>query len=54
MKGFTALYVGLLLTVVLGAIRRTFVEDDVLHRRYGKEWEGWARRVPYKLVPWLL
>jgi len=28
-------------------------EDDVLRDKFGTEWEEWARRVPYKLIPWV-
>jgi len=28
-------------------------EDDILRMRFGAEWEEWAGRVPYKLIPWV-
>ncbi|KAM5540914.1 hypothetical protein V8D89_005558 [Ganoderma adspersum] len=36
-----------------GVIRRVSTEDEVLKNRFGQEWEEWARRTPYKLVPYL-
>ncbi|KIL59872.1 hypothetical protein M378DRAFT_187882 [Amanita muscaria Koide BX008] len=28
-------------------------EDRLLRQRFGVEWEDWARKVPYKLVPYI-
>ncbi|KAI6013241.1 hypothetical protein EDC04DRAFT_3121230 [Pisolithus marmoratus] len=33
--------------------RRTNQEDAMLERHFGKEWKDWAKRVPYKIVPWV-
>ncbi|KAG8212877.1 hypothetical protein J3R82DRAFT_11209 [Butyriboletus roseoflavus] len=33
--------------------RRSTEEDQFLSERFGKEWEHWARRVKYKLVPFI-
>ncbi|KAA1474009.1 hypothetical protein DENSPDRAFT_823691 [Dentipellis sp. KUC8613] len=45
-------------TLVLGmgmmvrmVVARVPVEDAVLRREFGQEWERWARRVPYALIP---
>lgn len=38
--------------VVLG-VSRMGREDKELKRVFGEEWEAWARRVPYRLVPGL-
>ena len=35
-------------------VRRAEVEDQVLRREFGKEWEEWARKVPYKFIPYLI
>ena len=32
-------------------IRRTPVEDAMLEKRFGEEWEAWAERVPWRWVP---
>ncbi|KAF8902890.1 hypothetical protein CPB84DRAFT_1678390 [Gymnopilus junonius] len=42
---------GLMLTVAVGLISRMFKEDEMLKGAFGKEWEEWARRVPYMLFP---
>lgn len=28
-------------------------EDAMLKKNFGKEWEDWASRVPYKVIPWV-
>ena len=35
-------------------IRRANVEDQVLRKEFGKEWEEWARVVRYKFIPGVL
>jgi protein-S-isoprenylcysteine O-methyltransferase Ste14 len=30
------------------------VEDEMLHEQFGQEWEDWARRVPYQVVPFVM
>ena len=32
---------------------RARVEDDLLKDQFKQEWEYWARRVPYVLIPWV-
>ena len=34
-------------------LRRSAEEDEFLSRRFGKEWESWAGKVKYKLVPFV-
>jgi protein-S-isoprenylcysteine O-methyltransferase Ste14 len=42
----------LLQTFVIGGLTaRCSSEDVMLKKRFGKEWEEWAKRVPYKLLP---
>jgi protein-S-isoprenylcysteine O-methyltransferase Ste14 len=33
---------------------RVDVEDEMLHEQFGQEWEDWARRVPYQVVPFVM
>ena len=33
--------------------RRIPVEDEMLKREFGKEWDEWAKAVPYRLFPWV-
>ncbi|KAG6329746.1 hypothetical protein ID866_9343 [Astraeus odoratus] len=28
-------------------------EDTMLERHFGKEWRDWAKRAPYRVVPWV-
>ncbi|KAF5323718.1 hypothetical protein D9619_012951 [Psilocybe cf. subviscida] len=39
---------GGILYATLGRLKK---EDDVIKKEFGKEWEEWARRVPYMLIP---
>ncbi|KAG9311104.1 hypothetical protein JVU11DRAFT_9013 [Chiua virens] len=43
----------IMLASVLTMIRRSTEEDSFLSESFGKEWENWARRVKYKLVPFV-
>jgi protein-S-isoprenylcysteine O-methyltransferase Ste14 len=35
----------------VGLVVRTGVEDDMLRREFGMEWQAWVKETPYKLVP---
>ncbi|KDQ28026.1 hypothetical protein PLEOSDRAFT_1104704 [Pleurotus ostreatus PC15] len=37
--------------IFVGVPRRANMEDAALKQRFGKEWEEFARRVPFKVVP---
>lgn len=34
-------------------VNRAEVEDRVLQKEFGEDWEDWAREVPYKFIPYL-
>lgn len=34
-----------------GLLSRVPQEDAMMRKEFGKEWDDWAKRVPYKLVP---
>jgi len=36
---------------ISGIFGRMSKEDEALHRLAGKQWEDWAEKVPYRLVP---
>lgn len=38
----------------IGLFRRAGVENEMMKRRFGREWEEYARRVPWKFVPYVL
>lgn len=46
----SALLAYIILFAVFGRMSK---EDESLHELVGKEWEGWAEMVPYKLVPFV-
>jgi protein-S-isoprenylcysteine O-methyltransferase Ste14 len=35
----------------VGLVVRTGIEDEMLKREFGREWQAWAKQTPYKLVP---
>ena len=35
-------------------LRRVPVEDAILKREFGKEWDDWKKAVPYRLLPGIL
>jgi protein-S-isoprenylcysteine O-methyltransferase Ste14 len=53
-KLVVVLALGIASLVVPWAVRRADVEDRVLRKEFGKEWEEWARVVRYKFVPGVL
>ena len=36
-----------------GLVWRTGMEDKMLKAEFGKAWEEWARKTPYRLIPWV-
>ncbi|KAI9058922.1 ICMT-domain-containing protein [Trametes sanguinea] len=32
---------------------RTRLEDEILKEEFGEEWEEWAKRTPYRLIPYI-
>lgn len=53
MKALTLLTGGLVATITTGLMKRMPKEDEAMHQLAGKKWDDWARRVPYKLIPWI-
>ena len=43
----------LMVASIVTMFRRSRDEDQFLSERFGKEWTNWARRVKYKLVPFI-
>lgn len=48
------MWVTLLLLGPVTVFGRMPVEDEALKRRFGVTWEAYAKRVPYRLVPYVL
>ncbi|CDO76871.1 hypothetical protein BN946_scf184901.g8 [Trametes cinnabarina] len=46
-------WVGWLMLLVFGFTRRVLIEDAVLRKEFGSQWDEWARRVPNTLIPYL-
>ena len=34
--------------------RRSFAEDGMLRKEFGKEWDRWAQKVRWNVIPYLL
>ncbi|KAH9843782.1 uncharacterized protein C8Q71DRAFT_825774 [Rhodofomes roseus] len=45
------LWLGILSIIPAGIIARTAVEDEVLRKEFGGQWDNWAQKTEYKLVP---
>ncbi|KAM6494065.1 hypothetical protein JOM56_010426 [Amanita muscaria] len=39
--------------IIITLLIRLPTEDELLRKRFGKEWEDWAKRVPYRLIPYV-
>ena len=39
--------------VCAGMLYRTKTEDDLLKREFGEQWEQWAKKTPYRVVPFV-
>lgn len=52
-RGAALIHVSLVITIISGLLARMAKEDDALRGKFGKQWEKWAERVPYKLIPWV-
>ncbi|KAJ7254984.1 hypothetical protein B0H12DRAFT_1016636 [Mycena haematopus] len=50
-RGLAALWVVGFSFAGIGLRTRMRKEDEMLRGRFGKEWEEWAARVPYRIVP---
>ncbi|KAF8840674.1 hypothetical protein BDN67DRAFT_1069132 [Paxillus ammoniavirescens] len=46
-------YVSVSVGLGVGFVQRMNNEDAMLEKNFGEEWKEWARRVPYRLVPWV-
>jgi len=50
-QAFVAMFVIYLVLVMAGLLARGRIEDEELHKKFGKVWEVWARSVPYLIFP---
>ncbi|KAF7428330.1 hypothetical protein PC9H_007551 [Pleurotus ostreatus] len=43
---------GVLMSLIIsGLMKRVEKEDEMLRQKFGKQWDEWAERVPYRLIP---
>ncbi|EKM52080.1 uncharacterized protein PHACADRAFT_128237 [Phanerochaete carnosa HHB-10118-sp] len=52
-KAFTVFWGGWILLIPTFLMTRVNTEDEVLRREFGKQWESYAERTPYKLIPYV-
>lgn len=52
-KLVAGLYVAFSLLTAAIIFTRVPLEDALLKNRFGKEWDDWAKRVPYRLIPYV-
>jgi protein-S-isoprenylcysteine O-methyltransferase Ste14 len=50
-RGLGVVVLAIQVAANVGLVARTGVEDEMLKREFGKEWQAWAKQTPYKLVP---
>ncbi|KAF9238463.1 hypothetical protein BU15DRAFT_75161 [Melanogaster broomeanus] len=46
-------WVSMVVAICIGMMQRIRNEDDMLEKNFGEQWKEWARRVPYRTVPWV-
>ncbi len=39
--------------VAVGSLYRTKTEDELIKREFGKSWEEWSQKTPYRIIPFL-
>jgi len=50
---WTCTHISLFVGSLVGLVQRMNNEDAMLEKNFGDEWKEWAKRVPYRLVPWV-
>lgn len=53
-KALTVLWISMLASQAVMFAKRAEKEDMMLKSKFGREWDDWAKRVPAKLVPFIL
>lgn len=51
--GLGLAWIGLRANIILFFLDRVVKEDQVLQKEFGKDWDDWRKRTPYKLVPYV-
>ena len=52
-RGVACSALGSLLAIALGLFSRVDREDRMMRKEFGEEWEKWAKKTPYRLIPFL-
>ncbi|KAH8832787.1 hypothetical protein DL96DRAFT_1704839 [Flagelloscypha sp. PMI_526] len=51
--GYVSTYIFFNGLTSLAFMKRTWEEDELLHREFGEQWERWAKVVRYRLIPYV-
>ena len=52
-RGVACSALGSFLSIALGVFFRVDREDRMMRKEFGEEWEKWAKKTPYRLIPFL-
>jgi len=57
-KSFSLMY-GFIMTlwfvdVIIFLVRRSYEEDELMKKQFGKEWIDWSRKVKWRVIPYIL
>ena len=52
-KAVACTVMGYLSWVTMHLIKRTASEDDILRNEFGPQWDEWAEKTPYRLIPFI-
>ncbi len=52
-KAVAGTVMGYLSWVTIQLIKRTASEDEILRNEFGAQWDEWAKKTPYRLIPFV-
>ena len=52
-KGIACAATAFMVTVALRLFRRVDEEDQMLKKEFGEGWDEWAKKTPYRLIPYV-
>ena len=50
---FTGVWGGWWVFLISMLLSRVPAEDEIMRKEFGAEWDAWARRTPYRLIPYI-
>ena len=52
-RGAACSAVGCIFSILVRLFLRIDEEDRMMRKEFGEEWEGWAKKTPYRLIPFV-